>query len=172
MMADKRVHSVPTLIPYSYIFDLSGGYFGSTSRRFSFSNEANLDVLRRMRKAGIRMGVGTDLVMNWFRYLPTAYIHELEFFVESGYSKAEALIAATRDGAEILGMDDKLGTLEAGKLADVLVVKGNPDEDLRALANVELVFRDGYLVVEGGRVYVPRHLPLAEPTPGGNREWR
>jgi imidazolonepropionase-like amidohydrolase len=172
MMADKRVRSVPTLIPYSYIFDLSGGYFGSTSRRFSFSNDANLDVLRRMRKAGIKMGVGTDLVMNWFRYLPTAYIHELEFFVESGYSKPEALIAATRDGAEILGMEDKLGTLEPGKLADVLVVKGNPDEDLRALANVELVFRGGYLVVEGGRVYVPRHVPLAEPTPGGNREWR
>lgn len=172
MMADKRVHSVPTLIPYSYIFDLSGGYFGSTSRRFSFSNEANLDVLRRMRKAGIKMGVGTDLVMNWFRYLPTAYIRELEFFVQGGYSKSEALIAATRDGAEILGMNDKLGTLEPGKLADVLVVKGNPDEDLRALASVELVFRDGYLVVEGGRLYVPRHAPLAEPTPGGNREWR
>jgi imidazolonepropionase-like amidohydrolase len=172
MMADKRVHSVPTLTPYSYIFDLSGGYFGSTSRRFSFSNDANLDVLRRMREAGVKMGVGTDLVMNWFRYLPTAYIRELEFFVEGGYSKPEALVAATRDGAEILGMDDKLGTLEPGKLADVLVVKGNPDEDLRALANVQLVFRDGYLVVEGGRVYVPRHVPVAEPTPGGNGEWR
>ncbi len=172
MMADKRVDSVPTLIPYSYIFDLSGGYFGSTSRRFSFSHEANLDVLRRMKTAGVRMGVGTDLVMNWFRYLPTAYIRELEFFVEGGYSKPEALVAATRDGAEILGMDDKLGTLEPGKLADVLVVKGNPDEDLRALANVELVFRDGYVIVEGGRVFVPRHVPVAEPTPGGNSEWR
>jgi len=172
MMADKRVHSVPTLIPYAYIFDLSGGYFGSTSRRFSFSKDANLEVLRRMRKAGIQMGVGTDLVMDWFRYLPTAYIHELELFVEGGYSKGEALIAATRDGAEILGMGDKLGTLEPGKLADVLVVEGNPDENLRDLANVELVFRDGYLVVEGGRVHIPRHVPAAEPTPGGNREWR
>jgi imidazolonepropionase-like amidohydrolase len=172
MMSDKRVHSVPTLIPYAYIFDLAGGYFGSTSRRFSFSKDANLDVLRRMRKAGIKMGVGTDLVMDWFRYLPTAYIHELEFFVESGYSKPEALVAATRDGAEILGMEDKLGTLESGKLADVLVVKGNPDDDIRQLANVELVFRDGYLVVEGGRVYIPRHVPLAEPTPGGKSEWR
>jgi imidazolonepropionase-like amidohydrolase len=172
MMADKRVHSVPTLIPYSYIFDLSGGYFGSTSRRFSFSKDANLEVLRRMRRAGVKMGVGTDLVMNWFRYLPSAYIRELEFFVEGGYSKPEALVAATRDGAEILGMDDKLGTLEPGKLADVLVVRGNPDEDLRALANVELVFRDGFLVVEGGRVYVPRHVPLAEPAPGGSGAWR
>ncbi len=100
MMAAKRVHSVPTLIPYSYIFNLSGGYYESTSRRFSFSKEANLDVLRRMKKAGIKMGVGTDLVMNWFRYLPTSYIHELEFFAEAGYSKPEALVAATRDGAQ------------------------------------------------------------------------
>jgi imidazolonepropionase-like amidohydrolase len=164
MMATKRVHSVPTLIPYAYIFDLSGGYFDSTSRRFSFSNEANLDVLRRMKKAGIKMGVGTDLVVNWFRYLPSAYIRELEFFVEGGYSKPEALVAATRDGAAILGMDDKLGTLEPGKLADVLVVKGRPDEDLRSLANVEMVFRDGYMVVENGRVYVPRHEAAAEPS--------
>jgi imidazolonepropionase-like amidohydrolase len=172
MMADKRVNSVPTLIPYTYIFDLSGGYFGSTSRRFSFSKDANLDVLRRMKKAGVKMGVGTDLVMDWFRYLPTAYIHELEWFVQGGYTRPEALVAATRTGAEILGMEDKLGTLEPGKLADVLVVKGNPDEDLRALANVELVIRDGYVVVEDGRVYVPRHVPLAEPTPGGKSDWR
>ena len=172
MMADKRVHSVPTLIPYFYIFDLAGGYFGSTSRRFSFSKEANLDVLRRMRAAGVKMAVGTDLVMRWFRYLPTAYIHELELFVEGGYSRSEALVAATRNGAEILGLEDKIGTIEPGKLADVLVVRGNPDEDLRALANVELVFRDGYLVVEDGRVHVPRHVPEAEPTPGGSGEWR
>jgi imidazolonepropionase-like amidohydrolase len=172
MMADKRVHSVPTLIPYFYIFDLAGGYFGSTSRRFSFSKEANLDVLRRMRAAGVKMAVGTDLVMSWFRYLPTAYIHELELFVEGGYSRSEALVAATRNGAEILGLEDKIGTIEPGKLADVLVVRGNPDEDLRSLENVDLVFRDGYLVVEGGRVYVARHVPLPEPTPGGSREWR
>jgi imidazolonepropionase-like amidohydrolase len=171
MMADKAVHSVPTLIPYVYIFDLAGGYYGSTSRRFSFSKEANLDVLRRMKKAGVRMGVGTDLVSDWFRYLPTAYIHELELFVEGGYSRAEALAAATRDGAVILGMEDKLGTLEPGKLADVLVVRGNPTEDLGALANVELVFRGGHTVVEGGRVYVPRHEPLPEPKPGGGRTW-
>jgi imidazolonepropionase-like amidohydrolase len=80
-------------------------------------------------------------------------------------------VAATRDGAAILGMEDKLGTLEPGKLADVLVVRGNPDQDLGALANVELVFRGGHVVVEGGRVYVPRHQPLPEPKPGGRGEW-
>ena len=64
----------------------------------------------------------------------------------------EALLAATRDNARILGMDDKLGTLEVGKLADVLVVEGNPLEGFDALLNVAQVFRDGYWVVRDGEV--------------------
>ena len=126
MMAARGVHAVPTLTTYTYIFDRSGGYYDSTSRRFSFSKEANLDVLRRMKQAGIKMGIGTDLVMDAFRFLPNAYITELEWFVKGGYTKPEVLVAATRTGAEILGMDDKLGTLTPGKLADVLVVEGRP----------------------------------------------
>ena len=165
MMAARGVYSVPTLTTYAYIFDRSGGYYGSTSRRFSFSKEANLDVLRRMKKAGIKMGIGTDLVMDAFRFLPSAYITELEWFVRGGYTKQEVLVAATKDSAEILGMDDKLGTLEPGKLADVLVVEGRPDENLRDLENVNLVIRDGYVVVEDGRVFIPRHVPVPEPTP-------
>jgi imidazolonepropionase-like amidohydrolase len=64
LMARKGTESVPTLVPYDYIFDQWGGYFGSTSRRFTFSKEANLEVLRRMKRAGIKMGIGTDLVIN------------------------------------------------------------------------------------------------------------
>ena len=165
MMAARGVHAVPTLTTYTYIFDRSGGYYDSTSRRFSFSKEANLDVLRRMKQAGIKMGIGTDLVMDAFRFLPNAYITELEWFVKGGYTKPEVLVAATRTGAEILGMDDKLGTLTPGKLADVLVVEGRPDEKLQDLANVNLVIRDGYIVVDGGRVFIPRHVPVPEPTP-------
>lgn len=164
MMAARGVHAVPTLTTYSYIFDRSGGYHGSTSRRFSFSKEANLDVLRRMRVAGIKQGIGTDLVFDGFRFLPGAYVTELEWFVKAGYTNTEALVAATKTGAEILDMDDKLGTLEPGKLADVLVVEGNPVENLRNLENVRIVIRDGYLVVRDGRLYIPRHIPVPEPT--------
>lgn len=163
MMAARNVHAVPTLTTYSYIFDRSGGYHGSTSRRFSFSKEANLDMLRRMRDAGIKQGIGTDLVMDAFRYLPSAYISEMEWFVKAGYTKTEALVAATKTGAEILDMDDKLGTLEPGKLADVLVVEGNPEQDLRDLENVEIVIRDGHIVVRDGRLFIPRHIPVPEP---------
>jgi imidazolonepropionase-like amidohydrolase len=60
-------------------------------------------------------------------------------------------------------MDDKLGTLEPGKLADVIAVAGRPDEKLRDLANVDIVIRDGYLVVKGGEVVIKRHVPVVPP---------
>ena len=158
LMARKGVAADPTLIPYQIIFDEWGGYWGSTSRRFTFSKEANLEMLKRLRRAGVKCGVGTDLILHWYRYLPAAYTAELKNFVAAGWSVPEALVAATKTNAEILDMDDRLGTLEPGKLADVLVVEGKPDENLEDLARVETVIRDGYVAVQGGRVMTPRHV--------------
>jgi imidazolonepropionase-like amidohydrolase len=157
LMAKKGVAADPTLIPYQIIFEEWGGYFGSTSRRFTFSKDANLEMLKRLRKAGIKCGVGTDLILHWYRYMPGPYIRELKNFVQAGWSTPEALVAATKTNAEILDMDDRLGTLQSGKLADVLVVNGKPDENLDDLAKVELVIRDGYLAVENGPATLPRH---------------
>ena len=157
LMAKKGAAADPTLVPYQIIFKEWGGYFGSTSRRFTFSNDANLEMLKRLRKAGIRCGVGTDLILHWYRYMPGPYIRELKNFVAAGWSVPEALVAATKINAQILDMDDRLGTLEPGKLADVLVVSGKPDENLDDLAGVELVIRDGHRVVENGRLAIPRH---------------
>jgi len=142
LMAKKGVAADPTLIPYQIIFEEWGGYFESTSRRFTFSKDANLEMLKRLRKAGIKCGVGTDLILHWYRYMPAPYIRELKNFVEAGWSVPEALVAATKINSEILDMDDRLGTLQAGKLADVLVVDGRPDENLDDLAKVDLVIRD------------------------------
>ena len=163
LMASKGVAADPTLIPYQIIFDEWGGYFGSTSRRFTFSNEANLEMLKKLKRAGIKCGVGTDLILHWYRYLPGPYIRELKNFVAAGWSVPEALVAATRTNSEILDMDDRLGTLAPGKLADVLVVVGRPDENLDELAKVDLVIRDGYTVVEAGKVTIPRHTVAAQP---------
>ena len=66
-------------------------------------------------------------------------------------------------------MEDKLGTLEPGKLADVLVVRGRPDENLRDLENVNFVVKDGHVVVEDGRVFIPRHEPVPEPSASAAR---
>ncbi len=168
LMAEKKVEADPTVYIYTLLFNLSGGgYFGSTSRRFNFNDSLNLNVMRRMHNAGIKMGVGTDLVVDWFRYMPYPYINELKYLTAVGYTVPQALMTATKTNAELLDMDDKLGTLEAGKLADVLVVAGRPDEKLDDLAKVDLVIRDGYVVVEGGKVTIPRHVPRAAPPPYG-----
>ena len=58
-----------------------------------------------------------------------------------GYTPADALIAATRTNAEIIDMEDKLGTLQEGRLADIIVVDGRPDEDLEDLAKIQMVIR-------------------------------
>lgn len=159
LMAERGTASVPTLIAYMYIFDRSGGYHASTSRRFTFSREENLEMLRKLKAAGVKLGIGTDLWTGLHEHQPGPYITELKQFVAAGFTKAEALVAATKSSAEILDMDDRLGTLEKGKLADVLVVDGSPDLDLDDLAKIDLVFKDGYLLVEGGRLSVPRHAP-------------
>ncbi|MBL8268730.1 amidohydrolase family protein [Steroidobacter sp.] len=165
LMARKGTASVPTLVPYIYIFDLAGGYFGSTSRRFDFSKDSNFEMLRKLKRAGIRLGVGTDLVSDWFRYLPHAYITELKQFVAAGFSIEQALVAGTRTSAEILGMADKLGTLEPGKLADLIVVDGQPDRSLDDLRRVSLVIRDGHVILENGAVVIAPHVPVPEPNP-------
>lgn len=168
-MARRGTQADPTLVPYEIIFDQAGGYFGSTSRRFTFSKAANLAVLKRMKDAGIVMGIGTDLVAHWFRYLPWPYVEELRNFVSVGYTVPQVLSIATKTNAKLLDMDDKLGTLEPGKLADVLVVDGQPDANLDDLTKVSLVIRDGIVVIQNGQVSIPRHVPVPPPGRTGDR---
>jgi imidazolonepropionase-like amidohydrolase len=164
-MASKGVGSIPTVVPYDYIFDAAGGYWGSTSRRFGFSKAANVEMVRRLKRAGVTIGVGTDLVVDWFRFLPAPYITELGHMVAAGFTPAEALVAATKTNAALLDLADRLGTLEQGKLADVLVVRGTPDRDVRDLANVDVVITNGRVAVQDGKVVIERHLPTSPPKP-------
>ena len=166
MMARSGTASVPTIITYDYIFNERGSYHSSTSRRFELDGEISRAMLRELKDAGILIGVGTDLILENYRDLPYAYIWELEAYVESGFTPTEALVSATRDSARILGMDDKLGTLEVGKLADILIVEGDPLTDLGALANIAEVFRDGYWVVRNGAVRPTPPETRVRPGPG------
>ena len=174
LMAEKGVQSDPTLIPYSIIFRLNGGYFGSTSRRFTFSDSANFALVKKLKDAGVTLGIGTDLVFDWYQYLPWPYHEELRRFVKLGYSVPEVLGIATRVNAQMLDMGDKLGTLEVGKLADVLVVAGSPDQKLEDIANVDIVIRDGRIQVQGGQIVYPHHVttppPGSEPADPSN-DW-
>ena len=162
LMVKKGVYSDMTLVPYQYI-NASGGYNFATSRRFSESNANNFATAKRMDAAGVKIGIGTDLVVNWYRYLPDAYIQELRNYEALGHTAAQAIIEATKVNAEILGMSDRLGTVEVGKLADLLIIDGRPDERVEDLARLDRVIVNGRVVVEGGHVVYARHVQEAPP---------
>jgi len=71
---------------------------------------------------------------------------ELELMVEAGLSPMEALVAATRNPAEFLGRAKDMGTVEPGKIADMLVINGDPLADIRATQRIELVIKDGRIM--------------------------
>ena len=76
---------------------------------------------------------------------------ELEYLIRCGLSPMEALMAATKIGAEALGLLDQIGTVESGKLADILVIDGKPLEDIRLLQNnnaIKMVIKNGDVVLD------------------------
>ncbi|ARK20118.1 metal-dependent hydrolase family protein [Sporosarcina ureae] len=92
--------------------------------------------------AGVKIAMGTDAGV--FKH--GTNLRELGLMVDAGMSPMESIIASTKTAAECLGWEDRVGTLETGKLADVLVVKGNPLEDIYSLANndtIQVVIKDG-----------------------------
>jgi imidazolonepropionase-like amidohydrolase len=68
---------------------------------------------------------------------------EVELLVEAGFTPLEAIHIATSNGAEFLGELDKIGTLAAGKAADIVVIQGDPSTNIKDIENVEIVFKDG-----------------------------
>lgn len=164
-MARENISAVPTLQVYQNLLNRAGGYYGSMSRRFTITSEGNFDVFRKMKAAGVVMGVGTDSIGQASEFAPNMYIAEFKWFVKGGYSVLEALKAATITNATLLDMDDKLGSLEAGKLADIIVVDGRPDENLDDLANIDIVIKDGLLLIQSGLLITPRHISVPNPPP-------
>jgi imidazolonepropionase-like amidohydrolase len=79
-------------------------------------------------------------------------IHEIEWMQEAGMTPLQIIVAATRNGARSCNIERKLGTLEKGKLADVLVVDGDPLVDVQALTNVRLV------LLEGKSIFLQRYF--------------
>lgn len=68
---------------------------------------------------------------------------QVELLVEAGFSPLEAIHIATQNGADFLGEAGRIGTLKAGKMADLVVIKGDPSQMIENIENVELVFKDG-----------------------------
>jgi imidazolonepropionase-like amidohydrolase len=87
--------------------------------------------------------VGTDEPVYTSLLPGFAYQRELLAMTHAGIPRAAVLKAATINGARALGIDDHLGSIEAGKLADLFVVRGNPLDDIKAARDIEIVFKDG-----------------------------
>ena len=98
---------------------------------------------RRALQAGVKMALGSDL-----RPLRDAVLLEMGLWVKDGATPWQTLLAATRYAAEVCGVGHELGTIEVGKLADLIVVQRNPLEDIQHLRTLELVFKAGRLVAD------------------------
>jgi imidazolonepropionase-like amidohydrolase len=110
--------------------------------------EAKVPGLRKAIEAGVRIGAGTDCG----RHFPQSdFFAELLLLQEAGMTAEQTLLAATRENARLLGILDHLGTVEVGKIADLVLLDGNPLEDLRHS-------RDVRLIIQGGQALDPTSL--------------
>jgi len=101
----------------------------------------------RAFKAGVKMAFGTDAGV----YPHGQNAKEFEYMVEAGIPNAYALQAATVNAAALLKQSDNMGSLEAGKFADVIAVKGNPLDDISLMKQVDFVMKAGVVYKEAGR---------------------
>lgn len=92
--------------------------------------------------AGAYMGVGTDAASPLNMHTEAMW-REMSALVESGMTPIQVISAATKTNAEILGQIDVLGTVEVGKLADIIIVNGNPLQNIEVLDYVDVVIKDG-----------------------------
>jgi imidazolonepropionase-like amidohydrolase len=130
-------------------------YYVDAKEEFGFKAEAipplnayierNLESTRRAAKAGVKIGMGSDAVYTMFGQ----NTRELGWFVRAGLTPAAALATATTIAAELLGLQDRLGRIAPGYLADVVAVEGEPLDRIEALfTGVRWVMKDGKVVVD------------------------
>ena len=161
LMAEKGVYYSPTII-----CNLSDAYIKEREARlsklgFSYNQEVvngrvlvayadersqahaehQRNALKKAVDAGVKVVIASDSTP-----IGEIGILEIEQFVLSGVSEMDALIAATRNPAEMCGVLDRLGTVEENKLADLVVLKDNPLENISNIRKVNMVFKDGVSV--------------------------
>jgi imidazolonepropionase-like amidohydrolase len=104
--------------------------------------EGALEIVRRFHSAGGVIALGTDYNLGG-GLRPDMFLREIQLLHAAGLTPMEVIEAATRHAARVCGHGEDLGTLEAGKLADILVVDGDPSADLGALQRVSIVVKGG-----------------------------
>jgi len=143
LMLERGTYFVPTLAALHYLI-LAGEDFGVPRfmvEKAKRSYDAQLESFARARSAGVQIATGNDggTPQNTSDNLAG----ELERFVENGYTPAQALLAATQVAARLLRMPEHIGTVEAGKLADLVVLSADPTAHISHVRQVEMVIKDG-----------------------------
>jgi imidazolonepropionase-like amidohydrolase len=113
----------------------------------AIADKSRFDSLVKAAQAGVRIAFGTDAGSPVVRH--NVVVPEMEFMIKLGVVKDNhgAIMSATREAAVVNRIDSKTGTLEVGKEADLIVVDGNPIENLSALEKVKMTFVRGARLV-------------------------
>lgn len=146
LMLERGAFLVPTLMAGFVLVERGerGELPGDIVAKAQEIHGRQLEGLARAYRAGVRIAAGTDAAVS-----PHGEnLRELELMTRAGMTPMEALVAATRTAAECLGWDDRLGTLEPGKLADLVVADADPLLDIAALQDPSRIV----LVMQGGEI--------------------
>jgi imidazolonepropionase-like amidohydrolase len=103
--------------------------------------------VEKANKAGVKLLIGDDFGTSWMPH--GTYAEELDYYVKHGFAPLDVITWATRNGAGLLEAGDELGTIEAGKLADLLVVNGDPSRDITLFkdrGNLDVVMKGGNFI--------------------------
>ncbi len=152
MMKSRNIILVPTLGISRNIVE-RGEELGVSSEgveKLKEFEEHHLESVRRAHRSGVKIALGTDALATVFSHGENAF--ELECLVDIGLSPLEAIVAGTRNAAEALGLHHETGTLEKGKLADIIIVDGDPLADIKIFQHKEKIQQ----VVKNGQTLVDR----------------
>ena len=147
LMLKHGTFLVPTLLAPLAVLEVGekGGMPEYGMRKSREVIEIHSESISRAHKAGVKIAMGTDAGV-----MPHGTnLRELGLMVNIGMTPMESIVATTKIAAECLGWQDEVGSIQAGKLADVIIVKTNPVQDIRSLENndnIALVMKDGKVV--------------------------
>jgi imidazolonepropionase-like amidohydrolase len=152
-MVKNEHYLVPTLsiVDAIVLHGSEAGVLPYSIHKAKIAQKEHLKSFQRAYKAGVLCGLGTDYLTDPLSPMGQNAV-ELEMYVKrAGLTPMQAIVCATRNNAEVLDMADKVGTLEPGKLADIVVVDGNPLSDISILRDKKKIFN----VYKGG-TEIPR----------------
>ena len=142
LMKKKGTYYVPTILAGKFVAEKAkiDGFFPELVRpKAAAIGPLIQKTFERAHKAGVKIAFGTDSGVS----AHGDNAKEFALMVEAGMTPANALLSATVNSAELLGISDILGTLSEGKLADIVAVSGNPLEDISVMESVSFVMKDG-----------------------------